>query len=82
MTSILKALIIPGITYTQKLFVRCSPLNSRNVGIMPPFTYMVTTQNNESCCLNRNLFRLTMYARIALVTSENTVPTTVLATVM
>ncbi len=78
----LNALTIPGITYTQKLLVSPSPLYKRNVGIIPPFTYMVMTQNRETSLWNRNLLRLTIKARIALAARDNRVPISVLATVI
>ena len=81
-TSILNALIIPGITYTQKLFVNPSPLYSKNVGIIPPFTYIVITQKRDSCFLNKNLFLLTINASIALVIRAANVPISVRATVI
>ena len=48
------------ITYTQKLLVSPSPLYKRNVGIIPPFTYMVMTQNKDSWERNKKRLRLMM----------------------
>ena len=82
MTSILNALTMPGTTYTQKLLVRCRFLYSKKVGIIPPLTYIVTTQNSESERLNIKFFRLTINARIAFATNASSVPIMVLATVI
>ena len=69
-------------TYTQKVPVRCRFLYSIKIGIIPPFTYMVITQNNDNWDLNIKRFLLTTNARSALVTRESSVQIIVLNTVM
>ena len=77
----LKAESIPGITYTAKLFVRPRDLNRRKVGINPPLTYIVITQNSDTCLAKIKSLRLTINASMAFVTRARAVPITVLATV-
>lgn len=59
-TRTLNALTMPGMTYTQKELVRFMLRYKTKVGIIPPFTYMVMTQNKDSWERNKKRLRLMM----------------------
>jgi hypothetical protein len=65
-TTKLKALTIPGMTYTQKELIKPSFNIKKYVGIRPAFTYMESIRMNVKGFLNKNSFLESTKAIIAV----------------
>src|SRR5690554_1476282 len=77
MTIKLNTPIIPGRTYTQKLFSNDKSRISRKVGINPPLKYIVNTNASVTNLRKTNSLRLIVYATIAEQNTVTKVPITV-----
>jgi hypothetical protein len=71
---------MPGMIYTQKLFINPKFRSSKKLGINPPFTYIVSTNSIDIGFENTKFLRLKTKDINAVTESCKAVPTTVLRT--